>query len=281
MKKLIYKTMLIIVMILMLFSQNMSFATMADYTDEQADKKLEQEQKEWKQEQEEKIGKSSNNYLKNLSVENYSITPEFDKQTINYEIKEEITDDSIEIKAETDDEKASVSGTGKITLNSGENNIEIEVTAENGMVRTYFIKVIKQVKQNLRLNSLKITTEDKSNIEITPEFNENIYEYNCEVQSYVEKINIDTNSNIENAKIEITGNENLKEGLNQVLITVTAGNDEKVVYKINIIRKQAVQIEEKKEINYKYLAIIIFALLIICLIIATKRKKSKKGKHNK
>ena len=281
MKKLIYKTMLIIVMILMLFSQNMSFATMADYTDEQADKKLEQEQKEWKQEQEEKIGKSSNNYLKNLSVENYSITPEFDKQTINYEIKEEITDDSITIKAETDDEKASVSGTGKITLNSGENNIEIEVTAENGMVRTYFIKVIKQVKQNLRLNSLKITTEDKSNIEITPEFNENIYEYNCEVQSYVEKINIDTNSNIENAKIEITGNENLKEGLNQVLITVTAGNDEKVVYKINIIRKQAVQIEEKKEINYKYLAIIIFALLIICLIIATKRKKSKKGKHNK
>jgi len=280
MKKTINKIIIFIIIVFIIFSQNVIFATMADYTDEQADKKLEQEQKEWKQEQEEKVGKSSNNYLKKLSVENYSITPEFDKQTINYEIKEEITDDSITIKAETDDEKASVSGIGKIILNSGENNIEIKVTAENGMVRTYFINVKKQVKQDLKLNNLKITTEDKSEIEITPEFNENIYEYNCEVQSYVEKVDIDANSNIENANIEITGNENLKEGLNQVLITVSTSNDEKVVYKINVTRKHAIsQIEDKKqEFNYRYMAIIVFVVIIFIIILFAKRKK---GKHNK
>ena len=44
--------------------------------------------------------------------------------------------------AEADDQKASVSGVGKIALNSGENNVEITITAENGMVRTYNIKII-------------------------------------------------------------------------------------------------------------------------------------------
>ena len=99
MKKIIYKTILFIIIALIIFSQNIIYATMADYTDEQADKKLEQEQKEWKQEQEEKVGKSSNNYLKTLTVNNYKLTPNFDKQTINYEINKEVTDDNIVIEA--------------------------------------------------------------------------------------------------------------------------------------------------------------------------------------
>lgn len=144
MKTIVNKTIVILIILFISFSNIIIYATMADFTDEEADKITKQNQEEWKHEQEERINKSSNNYLKSLTVENYNITPEFDKQTINYEIKEEINEKSIEIKAETDDEKSSVSGIGKVTLNSGENNLRIDVTAENGTVRTYFIKVIFQ-----------------------------------------------------------------------------------------------------------------------------------------
>ena len=154
--KIIKKIILMILAVMLILSQDVIYASMADYTDEQADKNLKQEQEEWKKEQQERINKSSNNYLKSLSVKKYSITPDFDKQTINYEISAEISDDYIEIEAETDDEKSSVSGIGKIGLSSGENNLKVDVTAENGTVRYYFINVIKNVKQNnIRLNEFK------------------------------------------------------------------------------------------------------------------------------
>lgn len=161
MKTIVYKTILIITILFISFSNIIIYATMADFTDEEADKITKQNQEEWKHEQEERINKSSNNYLKSLTVENYNIMPEFDKQTINYEIKQEINENSIEIKAETDDEKSSVSGTGKVNLNSGENNLRIDVTAENGTVRTYFIKVISQGDSKEDV----VTTEENDNIE--------------------------------------------------------------------------------------------------------------------
>lgn len=137
------KYILILFTFIMLISESVVYASMADYTDEQADAKKQQEQLEWNKKMEERVNKSSNNYLKSLSVKNYEISPSFDKQTINYEIKKGVKEDYIEIEAETDDDKSSVSGNGRVNINSGENNVKIEVTAENGTVRSYFIKVIK------------------------------------------------------------------------------------------------------------------------------------------
>ena len=78
---------------------------------EQANKEL-QEQETTEQEDQ---NKSSNNYLSNLKVKN--LTPE--------------------------ENRATVTGVRKIKLESGENDIKIEVTAENGSVRTYHIKINK------------------------------------------------------------------------------------------------------------------------------------------
>lgn len=283
MKKNIYKILTLFIILFIIFSQNIIFASMADLTDEQSDKKLEQEQKEWKQEQEQKIGKSSNNYLKELSVNGFNILPSFDKQIINYEITEETSNDSIEIKAEADDEKAKVSGNGKITLNSGENNIKIDVEAENGTVRSYFIKVKKTIKKDIKLNTLKISlNEDNQEVYITPEFNKDIFEYNCEVNSYVEKVNIDANSDIENANIKIEGNENLKEGQNEVIVTLSTDNEEKVVYKINITKKRAEQkVEESKDSKFSFNNIYIPIIIVIVIILLVSLLKMRKGKHNK
>lgn len=84
----------------------------ADYTDEQAAEetnKLVEEQKK----EESPVGKSTNNFLESLEIEGYEITPDFDKQTLEYTIKGKVKEDEITIKAKADDEKAKIEGTRK------------------------------------------------------------------------------------------------------------------------------------------------------------------------
>lgn len=84
----------------------------ADYTDEQAAEdtnKLVEEQKK----EESLVGKSTNNYLESLEIEGYEITPDFDKQTLEYTIKGDVESKEIIVKAKADDEKAKIDGTRK------------------------------------------------------------------------------------------------------------------------------------------------------------------------
>lgn len=276
-------------MIFLLVLSNMPnvLASFADFTDEEADKQVQEQLKEQEKEHNVTQVKSSNNYLKNLSVKGYQITPEFDKQTINYEIKEEINEDYLEINAEIDDGKASVSGIGKVQLNSGENNLKIDVTAENGSLRTYFIKTIKKVKKNIELSNLVLKAYSKENeafyIELTPKLDKNIFKYDCNIPSYIEKIECKAEINDSEAKVEISGNENLQEGLNEILISISL-DEEKTIYKINAYKENSNTDIEKQSLDYKNIIIIviitIIILICICLIkvFLIKRKKYKR-KH--
>lgn len=121
----------------------------AGYDDVTAEIKANEEIKNQEISEEEKeTVQSSNNYLEKLGINGYKLIPEFDKQTINYEI-ENVDTEEIEVTAIAEDSRAIVSGTGKITLNSGENDVKVEVTAENGSVRTYHIKVYKKLNEQL------------------------------------------------------------------------------------------------------------------------------------
>lgn len=276
-------------MIFLLVLSNMPnvLASFADFTDEEADKQVQEQLKEQEKEHNVTQVKSSNNYLKNLSVKGYQITPEFDKQTINYEIKEEINEDYLEINAEIDDGKASVSGIGKVQLNSGENNLKIDVTAENGSLRTYFIKTIKKVKKNIELSNLVLKAYSKENevfyIELTPKLDKNIFKYDCNIPSYIEKIECKAEINDSEAKVEISGNENLQEGLNEILISISL-DEEKTIYKINAYKENSNKDIEKQSLDYKNIIIIVIIMIIIliciCLIkvFLIKRKKYKR-KH--
>lgn len=129
---------------------------------EQANKEL-QEQGNTEQENQ---NKSSNNYLSELKVKDLILKPEFDKQTINYDLG--VTElDELEIEAVPEDDRATVNGTGKIKLNSGENDIKIDVTAENGTVRTYHIMINKtgKVAENNEIqNEEAILNQNQENI---------------------------------------------------------------------------------------------------------------------
>lgn len=139
---------------------NTVYASFAEMDDATSDKQRNEQLQEQEQQDKENLGKSSNNYLKGISVKDLKLTPQFDKQTIDYTIEEELDVDAIEISADLDDSRAKISGAGIIKLEPGENNIRIDVTAENGTVRTYHIKVTKKGQ--------KATTENKEeNVEGT------------------------------------------------------------------------------------------------------------------
>lgn len=95
---------------------------------------------------------SKNNYLKSLSVEGYSLSPSFNKDTLEYNLELENGIESINVKASKEDATASVKGAGTISLNEGPNLIEIVVTAQNGNDRTY--KINATVKE---LDPIEVT----------------------------------------------------------------------------------------------------------------------------
>lgn len=277
---------LVLIIFMMVFvNKSKVLASFADFTDEDAEEKAQEQLKEQEREHNVTEVKSSNNYLKDLSVKGYQITPEFNKQTINYEIKEEIDEEYIEIIAETDDEKASVSGIEKIQLNSGENNLKIDVTSENGSIKTYFIKVTKKIKKDVKLTNLVLKAYLKENeeidIEFTPKFDNNIFKYDCNIPSYIEKIDCEASVNDSNAKVEISGNENLQEGLNEILVSISLDSD-KTIYKVNVYKEKQKQDLSNNKLDYNYIKLVIAVIGIIIVVCSTiKANKHVRAKHKR
>lgn len=86
----------------------------------------------------------NNNYLNSLSVSGTSISPKFDKFTTSYTatVKAEIS--SVTVNANPLGKNAKVSGTGKVSLKTGENTIKVTCTAASGVKRTYTIKITRK-----------------------------------------------------------------------------------------------------------------------------------------
>ena len=85
---------------------------------------------------------SSNNNLKSLGVDGYTLEPGFSKDIKEYSVTVPNGTEKVVITAEKEDNTASISGTGEVSVNEGTNKIEVKVTAENGNVNIYVINVI-------------------------------------------------------------------------------------------------------------------------------------------
>ena len=91
---------------------------------------------------------SSNNWLRGLSVDGYSLTPTFSSDTTDYSLIVENEVKSIDVSASAADTNASISGRGSHRLSVGNNTINIVVTAEDGGTRTYTINVVRKEAVN-------------------------------------------------------------------------------------------------------------------------------------
>lgn len=86
---------------------------------------------------------SDNNYLSELSVDNYELNKDFNKESSTYFVTVDKDVSDIKINVIAEDDSSIVCITGNTNLGSGTNKILITVTAENGSVRNYKIYVTK------------------------------------------------------------------------------------------------------------------------------------------
>ena len=89
--------------------------------------------------------KSNNANLKTIELSEGKI--EFNKDTLEYTINVKNKVDKIKVNSTLEDSKASVEGNGEYELKAGVNEIKLSVKAEDGTVKEYKIKVIRDIKE--------------------------------------------------------------------------------------------------------------------------------------
>lgn len=99
---------------------------------------------------------STNADLSNLTVEGYELSPEFAKNTLEYELTVPNDVEKVNVVANKADGSASVKGAGEIELSEGSNKVEVVVTAQKGNTKTYVLNITRQ-----ELNPIYVTVDGK------------------------------------------------------------------------------------------------------------------------
>lgn len=99
---------------------------------------------------------SKNNNLASLGVEGFTLTPEFNANTLEYSVIVPEDTKNVNITGTVQDKKASITGVGIHDVNQGNNKFLVTVKAENGSEKTYTINV--DVKDE---NPIEVTVGDK------------------------------------------------------------------------------------------------------------------------
>lgn len=85
--------------------------------------------------------KSTDATLSSLSIEGYEISPDFNRDTLEYTANVPSTVNSVKISAKENESHASIEGVGEFEVSEGINTFNIVVTAENGSQKTYVLNV--------------------------------------------------------------------------------------------------------------------------------------------
>ena len=106
--------------------------------------------------------KSTNNNLKSITVEGYTLKKE-DNNNYSLEVTNNVS--KINVIAEAEDEKATVTGNGTHNINIGNNTITVTITSESGAQNKIYIKVNR--KAGFDLNDLDEALKGDGEINIT------------------------------------------------------------------------------------------------------------------
>ena len=113
-----------------------------------------------------KTKKSDNNYLSSITLSNGNIT--FDKDVLTYDVIVDYETTTIEIKANVEDDKATITGDGKHTLNVGSNVIKITIKAEDESERTYTLNINREEKDIVVDTDNEVIEDEKENNYVMP-----------------------------------------------------------------------------------------------------------------
>lgn len=173
---------------------------------------------------------NSSNYLKDLSVNDYELTPKFNKTTLYYEVNVPNSIENITINAILEDQTSIITGNGIKTLAYGENRFYINVTSKTGIIRTYSIIVNRKLEDENYLLTLETSTGN-----LDKKFNPQVNNYTLNVEEKTKSVMFTgTSSN----NTTVTGLEeviiNDYEQEHDIVVTSQAG--EINIYKIKIIK---------------------------------------------
>ena len=173
--------------------------------------------------------KSSNANLNNLGIKPNDFTG-FRAGTTSYNVTVPNDVEKVNVYATAADGNAKISGTGDRNFNIGANALNVTVTAEDGTTKTYTINVTreeaKQEEENKENNENTVPQGDLTKLEVkgftlNPQFSPTTYSYKLDVKNDVSKLDISTQTRNDKIKVEVVGNENLKEGENIITVLVT------------------------------------------------------------
>lgn len=238
---------------------------------------------------------NTNNDLASLSITDYQISPEFNKNTRNYYVAIPTTISSVEVNAQAESAKATVKITGNTQLTKTENTIQIVVTSAKGRKKTYKIIVTKQKENTLKLQSLEI-----KGATFSPAFDSSKYYYTAEmkINDDSKDITVEAVANNANAKVEVIGNKGIQAGENLVSVIVS-NSSETTVYEIlinatvektiisNVENNDKIQqikngVSEFFKDENKIIALLVaVAVILIIIIICIIKKISGKNKADK
>ena len=186
--------------------------------------------------------------------------------------------------------KVKVSGNSGFEVGS-DNKITIKVTAEDGKTtKTYTIKVTQLAEEeekpgNLIENGegLYLTKLAIDPAYLSPEFSKDIYSYTATLnESNIKEVVVEAEANNKDAKIDISGHNNLVEGENTINIILTLdGTELQTVYQVivtaHFVEDVVEQTEENKTTetndligklkNYAGIVISVVGLIVVAVII--------------
>ena len=178
---------------------------------------------------------SGNNNLGSLSIAGHNIN--FNTSQTSYDIGTvEFSESSLNISAAPADATAKVS-VGNTALNVGANTITINVTAQNGAVKTYTITANrKQDPDYKESNNANLSGITVSEGKLSPEFSPEVTDYVIYVPFETKTISATGTLQDEKGKQVLNGLvETLKQGENKMTVTGVAEDDSKKVYNINVV----------------------------------------------
>ena len=186
---------------------------------------------------ENKIVSDDNAKLEIMRLGLEGVNPDFNPSVQEYYLIIDESIDTIEVTAIPENRKAQVQITGNDNLKSGKNIIQIEVTSKDKTnTKNYTINITKTSnpeKANADLETLEV-----ENDALNREFYNNITNYKIEISNDTNKLNILAIPSDIDATVQIAGNDNLKEGNNNINITVTAeDNITTKKYNINVYKR--------------------------------------------
>lgn len=226
------------------------------------------------------VTKSNNANLSNLGIKPNDFTG-FKANKTSYDVEVPNDVDKVEVyasKAKGQD-KQTITGNGTKKLEVGKNTVVVTVVAEDGTTKKEYTLNITRLEAEEKESEENTNMEDVfglqqleiEGIQLNPEFKTDIYEYKINLREDKEKLDIETIPTTNNVNIQITGNENLKEGENTITILVEDDNTQKVItYQITVNKvlpiEQIAQTKSNKIMDKQVFILVAIAIVIVVLI---------------